>query len=236
MARKSRLQLACCSLALTCGMVLSACQSNYLPARVVEADDRSTSEADKPAKAQKPVMPSTGPAEGPVTTRLEEVTGILKSIDRRGNRFIVQMDNGKLLRLKLSGLPNKSLAVRVDQRVGFSLQESVEILRNQYLHPVNGQAVAREPPGSGGERENYNSYYNRAPTGHHGTQWVEVMDIPAKVVKLYPERSEIRLLTQRGRQFTVRVSDPSIDLSKVMPNESVIARFREIDEIYPIED
>jgi hypothetical protein len=212
-------------------VLLSACQSDRLPARVVSTP--------APVAVPAPVGKDSKPEEalpGPVITRLEEVTGILKTIDRRGNRFVVQMDNGKLLRLKVSGLSKSGVTVQTGQRIGFSLRESVEVIRNQYIHAADGQAVAREAPGSSGERENYNSYYNRPPTGHHGTQWVEVLDIPARVVQTYPERSEIGLVTRQGRQLTVRISDSRVDINKFSPNESVIVRFREADEIYPIDD
>ena len=216
-------------------LVLSGCQTDRLPARVVSVQNMPVARtAVTPGSDGQNADSASAP--GPVITRLEEVTGTLKAIDRRGNRIVVRMDNGKLLRLQLSGLPKSGVTVRTGQRIGISLRESVEIIRNRFMHAADGQAVAREAPGSSGERENYNSYYNRPPTGHHGTRWVEVLDIPARVVRTYPERSEIRLITQRGRQLTVKVSDSRHDVGDIAPNESVIVRFREADEIYPIED
>ena len=219
---------------LSIGLLLVACQSNNLPAQVVDVVPHSSMDSDRTDMSGK-VEQSTKNSDKkdrPVTIRLEELTGTLQSIDQRGNRLIMLMDDGKLIRVKLSDLSKKDSMLRSGQRIGFSLKESVEVIRNQYQHAVKGHAVAREAPGSSGERENYNSYYNRGPTGHHGRRWVEVMDVPARVVEVYPQRSEILLITQRGRKFMVKIYNDSLDMSEIRPDESVIARFKEIDEIY----
>lgn len=215
--------------------LLSACQTERLPAKVINVSDPAAAESSVNSGRALAVKSSSQAIPAPVTTRLEEVTGTLKTIDRRGNRIVVQMDNGKLLRLKVSGLVKKQLNVQPGQRIGFSLRESVEIIRNRYLHAVDGGIVAREAPGSSGERENYNSYYNRAPNAHHGSHWEEDMNIPATVVQTYPDRSEIRLVTKAGRQFTVKVSDGQTRVDNVTPDEPVIVRFREVDEIHLID-
>lgn len=227
------LRTAVLPLCVTMQLALSGCQHPAIPAQVINAS--------VPTGAAKPVIAAGSGQDqrdaglSPVTLRLEEVTGTLKSIDRRGDRIIVRLDDGKLARMRLAGVSRQPVSAQPGQRIGLSLRESVEIVRGQYFHAVTGHIVAREAPGSAGERENYNTYYNRAPTGHHGAQWVEVMDIPAQVVETYPERAEIRLITRRGREFTVRVSDPRFGVRDLIPHEPVVVRFREVDEIHPLD-
>lgn len=221
---------------LTIGAQLLACQNNKISARVINATPSSVNNTYGTELTEDAnLVQRHDDLSMRVNIRLEELTGTLESIDRRGNRFIILMDDGKLIRL---GMPKSSLknsTLKPGQRIGFSLKESVEIIRNKYQHEVYGHAVAREAPGSSGERENYNSYYNRGPIGHQSRRWVEVIDVPAKVVNINPQRSQVVLKTNGGRLFTVGIMNNGIDISEMSFNESVIARFEEINEIFPIE-
>jgi hypothetical protein len=215
-------------------MLFSACQSDIITAKVINEQQVNRLKKTSSSEGKKSIDGKDSFKQS-VTIRIEGVVGILKAIDKRGDRIIVQMDNGKLLRLKMTGLSKSHLTIKTGQRISFSMHESVEIIRNRFLHGVDGSSVAREAPGSSGERENYNSYYNRGPTGHHGTQWVDVMDVPARVVDIDYNQSTVRLITQKGRAFTVQLSGANEDINGILPNESVLVRFKEIDEINQID-
>jgi hypothetical protein len=61
------------------------------------------------------------------------------------------------------------------------------------------------------------------------------MDVPARVVDIDYNQSTVRLITQKGRAFTVQLSGANEDINGILPNESVLVRFKEIDEINQID-
>jgi hypothetical protein len=157
--------------------------------------------------------------------------GTLQATHRDRRQVTILLDDGKQVRVKVGKGGGDFTSLKPGNRVSFKLHESVEIVQDTSFHPETGHIVERFPPGSMAERELYNSYYNRPPTGHHAVNGSEIIEVPAKVASVDPNSRTISLVTYDHRHFTVHVSDTRVDLSGLETGEPVVARFREVDEL-----
>jgi hypothetical protein len=158
--------------------------------------------------------------------------GTLQAVDPGRRQATVMLDDGKLLvRVDVGKDAGDLSALKPGSRISFTLRESVRFTQGRFFHPETGRVVNRFPPKSMSERELTSSYFTRSPTGHHDMHWSRTIDVPAKVVSVDPRSRMVQLITYDGRNFSVTVSNPRVNLGNLSEGEPVVAHFKEIDTL-----
>lgn len=169
------------------------------------------------------------------TVRAAFFQGTLQAVDPRRRQATVLLDDGKLLvRVDVGKEAGDLTALKPGSRISFTLRESVRITQGRFFHPETGHVVNRFPPKSMSERELTSSYFTRSPTGHHDMHWSRTIDVPAKVVSVDPRSRTVQLTTYDGRNFSITVSNPRVNLGNLSEGEPVVAHFKEIDTLHVI--
>ncbi|HUL14310.1 MAG TPA: hypothetical protein VLU73_19330 [Methylococcaceae bacterium] len=217
---------------IAAGLLLSSCSGG---AQTKDGVRLNTQQDNKQALAspisQQGKQKETADTGVNETVRMAIFEGTLQATHRDRRQVTILLDDGKQVRVKVGKGGGDFTSLKPGNRVSFKLHESVEIVQDTSFHPETGHIVERFPPGSMAERELYNSYYNRPPTGHHAVNGSEIIEVPAKVASVDPNSRTISLVTYDHRHFTVHVSDTRVDLSGLETGEPVVARFREVDEL-----
>jgi len=207
----------------------------------------SNPQVDAPEKPIAVANPMASSVTAATTDRSDEVgsptrearfEGKVQSINRDRRQVTFRLDDGKAVRLKVGAQAGDFNRLEVGDRAEFRLRETVEILQDTYFHPETGHLVNRAPPGGMAEREQYNTYYQRPPTGHHEVNWSEVIEIPARVFSVDPASRLLKLLTYDGRLLEVKTSVTGNAGKEMEPfgiGKPVVARFRELDSIKVID-
>lgn len=214
------------------GLAVAGCQQ--LPAAAPVADI---------ANPAAPAVHATGSGEkeqtvaGASPTREAMFEGTVVSINPDRRLVTFRLDDGKTVRLKVGQGAGALTPIRKGDRAAFSLRETVEVIQDASFHPRTGHLVDRPSPGSTAEREEYNAYFHRSPTGHHAVNWSEVIDIPARVAGVDTQSRLLKLKTYDGRLIEVRpeTSNNRMDFATFKLGEPVVARFRELDDIRVVE-
>lgn len=219
---------------LLAGMTVPGCQRQSTPPDAAPVNPSAVA----------PTVPSTRPgpsAAAPATatpTRETRFEGTVMLINRDRRQVTFRLDDGKTVRLNVGKGAGALTTIKKGDRAAFSLRETVEVVQDASFHPESGHLVDRAPPGSMAEREQYNTYFNRSPAGHHEVNWSEVIEIPARVVGLEPGSRLLKLKTYDGRLIEVRPDSGNGDIkdfAMLKIGEPVVARFRELDDIRVLE-
>lgn len=209
--------------------------------------------AESPRKAAPDARPAPLPAEAqtgngtagahpagpettatlPVQTRMSAFEGTVKAIHHSSRRVTFLLADGKRATVKVAAQAGNLGDLHVGDLARFELAETVEIVRNHF-HPESGMIVMEHIAGSTKEREGYNAYYDRdvhASGKHNELSWSETIEIPARVVSFDPGSGTITLKSLEGRVFSVHMAEEARNLGEYKPGETVMARFKEVDDI-----